>query len=142
MGIYRELSHAIYYIRDGVELAYYRYHNNVIEGRPEKDGEIITKLEMQNNIDDVERFNRNLAQGSWDVTPAELDLSDNYKNEITWPAVDQIKQIIEIGNLSWELKYSTITKQYTLTRTIFDLEWSDYLWFCSCWKKFVGDVKA
>jgi len=129
------------YFKIGEEaISKWEYFENTMTGTPEIAAVIIDRQEMDEAVNNVEKFNTNIATGSWGVSPVELGISDNYKNEITWPTATRIKQELQVGDLEWQLIYDIEQKKYRLDRSEFSLAWSDYLWFFSCWEKFVKDV--
>ena len=118
---------------DGESISEYFYKNNTV-----KSGDVNIEVTVEDyreaikNIDEwivnVGRINREeLTVGS---------ISTNVREEVT-EADGDIKLNLFIGDLTLEVKYNKTTKKIQVTRSAYNLNWTDFLHFINRYRDFI-----
>ena len=132
-----EYSHIIEFLIDGIKVSQWECNDSHVAGAPALSALTVDIKSMRRTQRDVEKWNLSLQSGAWGVSPDKDFLTTPYATEISWSTGTTALHELSIGDLVWELLFDTVSEEYTLTRSAFDLSWADYVWFVDSWRKFL-----
>ena len=137
MQITAHFAHSVRFRDNGTPLSSFEFYNNRVVGTPEINNLVVSKWDMRHAANVVSKFAENMRKGAWGTAAYSQPKTSGYRHETSWPESTKKRQELTIGDLVWTLVYNCEACDYVLTRTAFDLQWSDFQYFVERWHQFV-----